>query len=290
MHEVVWQYDETRSDDEERPATAREAHQLLLQGNQAFAGFFAPDQDADPTDRPPRRPTRHVVRLSRRNLGLGSKPGEAPRQEPFAAFLSCADARVPVELIFGREVNDLFVVRVAGNVPGQECLGSLGFAVDKLNTVRLLAVMGHTGCGAVTAAVDAYLAPLGYMGIADNPPLQSLISGLMASTRAAALALENGYGPDVARRHGYRAALIETTVFLNAALSAAILAHNYHDRLSDRLQVVFGVYDLGRRTVGAPDESGEWREGLSEPPITEEGFGAFGDRIARSRVVRELLA
>jgi carbonic anhydrase len=279
MYEVVWQYDDSRNFDDERPATALEACQLLLQGNREFAGFFAQD--------PAPGATRRVVRLSRQNVGFGIKPGEAPHQEPFVAFLSCADARVPVELIFGQGVNDLFVVRVVGNVLGEASLGSLGYVVDKLSTVRLLAVMGHTGCGAVSAAVDAYLSPAGYMRIADN--LQSLIGSLMASTRAAGLALEMVYGHDVAGRSGYRSALIETTVLLNAALSAAILAHNYQDRLSDQLQVVFGVYDLSRRTVGAPDESGEWQEGLVAPPATEEAFSAFGDRIARSRLVRELL-
>ena len=53
-------------------------------------------------------------------------------QEPFAAVLGCADARVPVEIVFGQGFNDLFVVRVAGNVLGDECLGSLDFAVSNL--------------------------------------------------------------------------------------------------------------------------------------------------------------
>src|SRR5690606_4347633 len=126
-----------------------------------------------------------------------------------------ADARVPVELIFGQQANDLFVVRVAGNVLGDECLGSLGYAVDQLGTVRLLAVLGHTGCGAVTTAVDAYLNPVGYLGVAANFPLQAIVSKLMAPVRGAAAALAAVYGETVAARPGYRQALIETAVMLN---------------------------------------------------------------------------
>jgi carbonic anhydrase len=73
-------------------------------------------------------------------------------QQPFAAVLACSDSRVPVEMIFDRGPGDLFVVRVAGNVVGPTQLGSLEFAVGVLG-VRLILVMGHTGCGAVAAAL-----------------------------------------------------------------------------------------------------------------------------------------
>jgi carbonic anhydrase len=73
-------------------------------------------------------------------------------QHPVACILSCSDSRVPPEIIFGHGVGDLFVVRVAGNVCGDDELGSLEYGVDHLEA-PLLVVMGHTGCGAVTAAV-----------------------------------------------------------------------------------------------------------------------------------------
>lgn len=282
MYEVVWQYDESSATSGERPSDAVEAHHLLLEGNREFARLLS-------NDHPEGETPRHIVRISRRNVGTGNMPGEAPGQEPFAAFLSCADARVPVELIFGREVNDLFVVRLAGNILGDECLGSLGYAVDKLKTVRLLAVMGHTGCGALTTAVDAYLAPAGYLGAAANYPLQSIISSLMVPVRAAALTLANLYGRRIDGHPGYRQALIETSVILNAALSASVLAHNFHDELSEKLQVAFGVYDLSNRTVGVPDETGEWKQGLTNPPLTAEQISAFVNLAARSRQVREVL-
>jgi carbonic anhydrase len=73
-------------------------------------------------------------------------------QHPFAAVVACSDSRVPVEAIFSQVAGSLFVVRVAGNVMGPHQLGSLEFAVAELG-VPLILVMGHTGCGAVNAAL-----------------------------------------------------------------------------------------------------------------------------------------
>lgn len=283
MYEIVWQYDESEPFVDKLPADAAEARRLLVEGNRTFAQFFQPRRGGETT--------RHVVRVSPQEVGLSGTPGEAPTQEPFAAFLSCADARVPVEMIFGQRANDLFVVRVAGNVLGSEILGSLDYAVDHLGTVRLLGVLGHTGCGAVTAAVDAYLTPAGYLGVAANLPLQSIVSSLMAPVRGAAFALRTIYGDRVVFRGGYRQALIETTVILNTALSAAVLVHNFHEALSDKFQITFGVYDLRHRAVGLPSITAgdNWIEGLFAPPTDQAGFDAFGRRIAASRFIATLL-
>lgn len=75
-------------------------------------------------------------------------------QQPFATVLGCADSRIPPELIFDQGFGDLFVIRVAGNVIGEEVAGSIQYAVQHLRT-PLLVVLGHEGCGAVTAAVQA---------------------------------------------------------------------------------------------------------------------------------------
>jgi carbonic anhydrase len=75
-------------------------------------------------------------------------------QRPFAAVLSCADSRVPPEIIFDQGIGDLFVVRVAGNVVDDMVLGSLEYAVAHLH-IPLIAVVGHTRCGAVNAALAA---------------------------------------------------------------------------------------------------------------------------------------
>jgi carbonic anhydrase len=75
-------------------------------------------------------------------------------QKPFATILGCSDSRVPVELVFDQGLGDLFVIRVAGNVIAPDVVGSLEYAVAHLAT-PLVVVIGHHGCGAVTAAVNA---------------------------------------------------------------------------------------------------------------------------------------
>jgi carbonic anhydrase len=75
------------------------------------------------------------------------------RQDPFAAVLGCSDSRVPVEIVFGQGLGQLFVVRVAGNVVAPTQLGSLEFAVTQLG-VRLIVVLGHSGCGAVAHSLS----------------------------------------------------------------------------------------------------------------------------------------
>jgi carbonic anhydrase len=82
----------------------------------------------------------------------------APRQAPFAAFLGCADSRVPVELIFDQGFGDLFVVRLAGNVATPEAIASLEFGVAVLGA-KVLYVLGHSSCGAVAAAIQAEPVP-----------------------------------------------------------------------------------------------------------------------------------
>ena len=73
-------------------------------------------------------------------------------QHPYAVVISCADSRVIPEAIFSCGIGDLFVIRVAGNVVGNFELGSVEYAVEHLG-VRLVVVLGHTGCGAVNAAL-----------------------------------------------------------------------------------------------------------------------------------------
>ena len=74
-------------------------------------------------------------------------------QDPFAIVLGCSDSRVPPEIIFDSGIGDIFVVRVAGEVAGDQVLGSIEYAAEHLHTPLLL-VLGHTNCGAVTAAVS----------------------------------------------------------------------------------------------------------------------------------------
>ena len=80
------------------------------------------------------------------------------KQEPFAAVLSCADSRVPVEMIFDQTIGDVFVTRVAGNVVTPEIIASLEYGVAVLGVESLL-VLGHSNCGAVKAAMKAEAVP-----------------------------------------------------------------------------------------------------------------------------------
>ena len=75
------------------------------------------------------------------------------KQEPFAAVLSCADSRVPVELVFDQTIGHIFVTRVAGNVITPEIIGSLEFGAAVLGT-KVILVMGHSNCGAVKATIQ----------------------------------------------------------------------------------------------------------------------------------------
>ncbi|MBL7841442.1 MAG: carbonic anhydrase [Cyclobacteriaceae bacterium] len=76
----------------------------------------------------------------------------ATGQAPFATIVGCSDSRVPNEIIFDQGVGDLFIVRTAGQVSTYASWGSIEFAEELLGT-KLIVVLGHTQCGAVSAAV-----------------------------------------------------------------------------------------------------------------------------------------
>lgn len=268
--------------DQAPPPTAARACELLLAGNRWFVGLG----DA------PEAPTAawNLVRLDPADIGLGPEAGAAPAHTPFAAVLGCSDARVPAELVLGRAAGDLFVVRVAGNVPGTWSVGSIDFAVDKLATMRLLAVIGHTSCQAVGAAVDACLAPASYLGVAAQLPLRAIIDSLLPAVICAQAALAEVHGPQVTARPGYRNALVESSVIVNAALTANVLRQTFAARLGATLDVVYGVYNLTNRIVGLPaDVDGGWQAVLARPPAEEADVVALGRHVAASRFLTALL-
>jgi carbonic anhydrase len=203
--------------------------------------------------------------------------------------LGCSDARVPTELIFGQAYNDLFVVRVAGNVLGNECLGSIDYAVGHLgDSLRLLVVLGHTGCGAVSATVDAYLRPANYLALSTSHALRAVVDRISIATRAAARVLDTVYGAAVSTRPGYREALIETTVVVHAALTAHTLAAEFAGRSS--CEVAFGVYDLVTYRVGLPvDAVTHGSSRLYAPPRVGEEFIELSAGVVSSERIRHLL-
>jgi len=237
---------------ESAPRTPDGACQLLVRGNRNFAKKNGVG------------PLSKSTRSKPQGFGLGGSDRSAGLQSPFAALLGCADARVPPEFVFSTGSNELFVVRVAGNVLGQECLGSMRYAVSHFSTtLKLLVVLAHTNCGAVTDAVDLYLEPGRYIKSATDYSVRSIEDQILVAVRAAALSLESLYGTRVAKQAGYRGALLEVAVVLNASWSAYCLRQEFRDRLPD-LGVVYGVasgaaYRRRKRIV----RSAQRRRGLS---------------------------
>lgn len=84
----------------------------------------------------------------------GWNPDLLHEQRPFAVILGCSDSRAPAELLFDQGAGALFVIRVAGNIIAPSGIGSVEFAISKFG-VRLVVVMGHTQCGAVTATLES---------------------------------------------------------------------------------------------------------------------------------------
>ncbi|MDZ8028085.1 MAG: carbonic anhydrase [Nostoc sp. DedQUE01] len=128
------------------------ALQKLIEGNQRFV------------QHQPQYPDQSATRLQE----------VAQAQHPFATILSCADSRVPAEIIFDQGIGDIFDVRLAGNIATPESLGSIEYAVTLLGT-PLLMVLGHERCGAVTAAVknEALLGDIGSFVEAIQPVVKS---------------------------------------------------------------------------------------------------------------------
>jgi len=148
------------------------------------------------------------------------------KQEPFAAVLSCADSRVPVEIIFDQSIGHLFVTRVAGNMITPEIVGSLEYGVAVLG-VKAILVMGHTNCGAISAAVQAKEVP-GQISV--------LYQHLM---------------PGIKDAHGDVALAVKMNAAFQAKLlreSSTVIAKAIKD---DGVKVVGGSYDLasGRVTL-----------------------------------------
>jgi carbonic anhydrase len=227
------------------------------------------------------------------SMGLPFVPGAAIDQAPFALVVGCSDARVPVESIFGQDFNDLFVVRIAGNVLGTECVGSVDYAVRNLGkSLKAVVVLGHTGCGAVTAAVDTYLNPNDYAEIAFTHSLRSLVDRVLTAVRGASHAFERLCGMEVHRHPDFRAALIEAAVYVNASITAFDLQREIVAIGGSRaLKVFYGVCDIATMEVQA-DPSGPKSRGaqLHGAPKTASQFTRLADHFARSIAKRDELS
>ena len=152
------------------------------------------------------------------------KEKTADKQEPFAAVLSCADCRVPVELVFDQTIGHIFVTRVAGNLVTPEIIGSLEYGVGVLG-VKALVVLGHSECGAVKAAMKA-----------DSVPGQ--ISSLYPHLRQAVEQSGGSFDKAIEANAKIQAELLRTS---STVIRDAVKA--------GKLKVEAGVYDLATGKV-----------------------------------------
>lgn len=278
--EIVYRYEEKDLGVRPRPLDANSALARLIDGNRAFAELLDNARNKGTT-------ARRVVSVDPRDLGLASGMAAAPSQHPFAAILGCSDARVPLELIFNEGPNDLFVVRVAGNGIGSDVLGSLKYAVENLGgSLKLIVVLGHSRCGAVSAAVDVFLNPGMYLSLVNRHSLREILDRLLVVVHVSAQKLEAVFGSDISQRAGYRRALIETSVVVNAALAA--YSAQQEIGIPNELRAVYGVYLLETRSVWAPRIGEPDGAGLAPPPSDVAEFQQLGDAIVGSSRVTAL--
>ena len=137
---------------------------LAAIGSMGIPSWVSPTLASEELELPPATPQEALDRLYAGNRRFASgQPlsihqdlnrvkAIAPRQTPFAAFLGCADSRVPIEFVFDQGFGDLFVTRIAGNIASSENIGSLEFGTQILGA-KVLYVLGHSACGAVSATM-----------------------------------------------------------------------------------------------------------------------------------------
>jgi len=283
--DIIYRYDAFQPIDCRKCGTPEDAMEALREGNRRF-GVLVEKVQGEVFDGDQNKPV--IIMSNPLSLGFSLVPGKAPVQSPFGIILGCSDARAPIERIFDHSHNELFVVRVAGNVLGTECLGSIEYGARNFaDSLRLVVVLGHTGCGAVGAAVDLYLDPDAYGAIAETHALRSIVDRILVVVRVADKALERRCGLGRSADPGYRAALWLMAVYLNAALTARDLSRELTTSVADGLQVVYGVYDLlTQRVEMAPcDEAA-----FGPAPRTSAEFASLGDRLADSVLTRGILS
>jgi carbonic anhydrase len=265
-----------------QPPDAKAARLRLEAGNRAFAELLRHTDTG--------KPAHMCIDVDPHDVGLLRSRSAAPRQQPFAAIVGCADARVPVELLFLEGPNDLFVVRVAGNGLGDDVLGSLTYAVEHLGeSLRTIVVLGHSQCGAVSAAVDVHLHPGKYLGVMAAKALRQILDSTLVVINVGAGWLERVHGAGVVSRPGYRAALIEVAVTLNAALTAHGIDQSLHAAKQARVATVYGVYLLDERLVWSPHVTADDCFRLSTAPRDLGEFGAMCEILVSCARVRSLL-
>ena len=190
------------------PKTAITPDQALALMRKGNVDFLADKYDAKLSDR-----------VRRLEIAKG--------QKPFCVLVGCSDSRVSPEILFGRGLGELFIVRVAGNTVDNTALGSIEYAVAELG-VPLILVLGHEKCGAVQAAVDIVTKNAVYPGAISDMVEPIVPAVLKARTQSGDL-LDNSVRENVKR--------VVSRLKSSQALLAAPIK-------SGKLKVVGARYDL----------------------------------------------
>lgn len=160
----------------------------------------------------------------------------AKGQKPYAIILSCSDSRVPPEIIFDKSLGEIFVVRVAGNVPDPVVLGSIEYAAEHLGS-PLIMVLGHERCGAVTAAVESKGKPEGNIG--------AIVRAIAPAVKKAKQGCKECTSCDMKEK---KAKLIECAIDENVKLVAKNLTRQSpvigHLVKEGKVKIVAAKYDL----------------------------------------------
>ena len=197
-----------------RPETAVQALEMLKQGNARF-----------------------VENVQNPQSTLLASNALTHVHEPFAIILGCSDARVPAEIVFDQGLGDLFVIRVAGNVVAPSQIGSVEFATEKFAT-KLVVVLGHSHCGAVTACVETLINPDQQF----SPNLRSIVDRIRPSVyNLHEIYTANGQDIDAQE-------LINRGIKANVRMSVTQLKHGsriLEDAVNNGSLIIVGaVYDL----------------------------------------------
>ncbi|OBX60664.1 carbonic anhydrase [Moraxella osloensis] len=197
-----------------RPETAEQALEMLKQGNARF-----------------------VENVQNPQSTLLASNALTHLHEPFAIILGCSDARVPAEIVFDQGLGDLFVIRVAGNVVAPSQIGSVEFAAEKFGT-KLVVVLGHSHCGAVTACVETLINPDQQF----SPNLRSIVDRIRPSVyNLHEIYTANGQDIDAQE-------LINRGIKANVRMSVTQLKHGsriLEDAVNNGSLIIVGaVYDL----------------------------------------------
>jgi len=171
---------------------------------------------------------------------LTTRSSLAKSQKPYAIILTCSDSRVPPEIIFDKGLGEIFVIRVAGNVPDPIVLGSIEYAAEHLGS-PLIMVLGHERCGAVKATVDAKGKSTGSKNI--DAIVKAVAPSVKSATRDCQACKDDTKCADTKKDE-----FVECLVDANAKNVAAsltknskILNHLLHEK---KIRIVSAKYDL----------------------------------------------